>query len=235
MELVRKNSNHKYCITLKLTVMKNLNALLVLVLIFAGSVTAKAQWSTGADFYSSYVWRGVQYGGPSVQPYVDYTKGGFSAGAWGSAGFDGTMEMDLYASYGFDFGLSIGATDYYYPGTEYFDFSDSTGAHGFELNLGYEVKGLSLSANYMLNEAGGAGTVGGDMYFELGYSFKSVDLFVGAGDGWHTPDGEFGVVNVGIGTSKEIPITDKFSLPVSGSVILNPTTEQFFIVVGISL
>jgi hypothetical protein len=215
--------------------MKNLNALLVLVLIFVGSVTAKAQWSTGADLYSSYVWRGVQYGGPSIQPYVDYTKGGFSVGAWGSAGFDGTMEMDLYTSYGFDFGLSIGATDYYYPGTEYFDFSDSTGAHGFELNLGYEVKGLSLSANYMLNEAGGAGTVGGDMYFELGYSFKSVDLFVGAGDGWHTSDGEFGVVNVGIGTSKEIPITDKFSLPVSGSVILNPTTEQFYIVVGISL
>ncbi|MCF8361466.1 MAG: hypothetical protein K9G70_02460 [Prolixibacteraceae bacterium] len=215
--------------------MKNVNALLVLVLIFVGSVTANAQWSTGADLYSSYVWRGVQYGGPSVQPYVDYTKGGFSVGAWGSAGFDGTMEMDLYASYGFDFGLSIGATDYYYPGTEYFDLSDSTGAHGFELNLGYELEGLSLSANYMLNEAGGAGTVGGDMYFELGYSFESLDLFVGAGDGWHTPDGEFGVVNVGIGTSKEIPITEKFSLPVSGSVILNPTTEQFFIVVGISL
>lgn len=215
--------------------MKNVNALLVLVLIIVGSARANAQWSTGADLYSSYVWRGVQYGGPSVQPYVDYTKGGFSIGAWGSAGFDGTMEMDLYASYGFDFGLSIGATDYYYPGTEYFEFSDSIGAHGFELNLAYEVKGLSLSANYMLNEAGGAGTAGGDMYFELGYSFKSLDLFVGAGDGWHTPDGEFGVVNVGIGTSKEIPITEKFSLPVSGSVILNPTTEQFFIVVGISL
>jgi hypothetical protein len=215
--------------------MKNLNVLLVLVLILVGSVKVNAQWSTGADLYSSYVWRGVQYGGPSVQPYVDYTKGGFSIGAWGSAGFDGTMEMDMYASYGFDFGLSIGATDYYYPGTEYFDLSDSTGAHGFELNLGYELEGLSLSANYMLNEAGGAGTVGGDMYFELGYSFKSVDLFVGAGDGWHTSDGEFGVVNVGIGTSKEIPITEKFSLPVSGSVILNPTTEQFFIVVGISL
>lgn len=215
--------------------MKNVNALLVLVLIIVGSARANAQWSTGTDLYSSYVWRGVQYGGPSVQPYVDYTKGGFSIGAWGSAGFDGTMEMDLYASYGFDFGLSIGATDYYYPGTEYFEFSDSIGAHGFELNLAYEVKGLSLSANYMLNEAGGAGTAGGDMYFELGYSFKSLDLFVGAGDGWHTPDGEFGVVNVGIGTSKEIPITEKFSLPVSGSVILNPTTEQFFIVVGISL
>jgi uncharacterized protein (TIGR02001 family) len=215
--------------------MKKLNVLLVLVLIFVGSLKVNAQWSTGVDLYSSYVWRGVQYGGPSVQPYVDYTKGGFSVGAWGSAGFDGTMEMDLYASYGFDFGLSIGVTDYYYPGTEYFDLSDSLGAHGFELNLGYELKGLSFSANYILNEAGGAGTVGGDMYFELGYSFESLDLFVGAGDGWHTPDGKFGVVNLGIGTSKEIPITEKFSLPVSGSVILNPTTEQFFIVVGISL
>ena len=215
--------------------MKKIYALIVLVVLSVSAFQVKAQISTGVDLYSSYVWRGVQYCGPSIQPYVDYTKGGFSIGAWGSAGFDGYMEMDLYATYGFDFGLSLGLTDYYYPGTEYFDFSDTTGAHGVEVNLGYEIGGFSLAGNYMLNAAGGAGTIGGDTYVELGYSFKNVDVFVGAGDGWHTPDNKFGIVNVGIGTSKEIKITDSFSLPLSGSVILNPTTEQFFIVVGISL
>ena len=35
--------------------------------------------------------------------------------------------------------------------------------------------------------------------------------------------------------SKEVPITEKFSLPVSGAVILNPSTGGFFITVGISL
>jgi len=189
----------------------------------------------GADVVSSYVWRGTQFSGLSVQPGVTFSNGGFSLGAWGSAGLDGFLEMDLFASYEFDFGLSIGVTDYYFPGTDYFDLSKATGAHGFELNLGYGIKDFSLSANYMLNEAGGAATAGGDMYFELGYAFKSFSIFAGAGNGWHTPDGGFSLVNVGLSTSKDIKITDSFTLPLSGSVILNPKTQQFMIVAGITL
>jgi hypothetical protein len=86
----------------------------------------------------------------------------------------------------------------------------------------------------MLNEAPGAGTAGGDMYFELGYSFEAVSLFVGAGDGWHTSTGDFAVCNVGLSVSKEVEVTEKFSLPMSGAVILNPETEQFFVVFGMS-
>lgn len=190
--------------------------------------------STGFDLYSTYVWRGVAFSGPSLQPYVEFSVGNLAIGSWGSFGYDGFAEADLYISYETDFGLSLGLTDYYYPGTEYFDYSDSTGAHGFEVNLGYGIGDFSISANYMLNEAGGAGTAGGDMYFELGYTIGSVDLFAGAGDGWHTSDGEFNVCNVGLGTSKEIKITDSFSLPLSGAVILNPDSEQFYVVVGIS-
>ncbi len=217
-------------------------SLLALGLLMAGlfvtNVNAQEEESSpvsvGVDLYSTYVWRGVAYGGPSLQPWVDFTVGGLSIGAWGSQSYDGGQEMDLYVSYGFDFGLSLGLTDYYYPGTMYFDFSDTTGAHGIELNAGFEVGDFSISANYMLNEAGGAGTVGGDMYFELGYSIGNVDIFAGAGDGWHSSDGEFAVCNLGIGTSKDIKVTDSFSIPLSGSVILNPDTEQFYIVVGLS-
>lgn len=200
------------------------------------TVSVKAQeLEVGTDIVSSYVWRGTQFSGVSVQPGVTFSAGSFSLGAWGSAGFDGFMEMDLFASYEFSFGLSLGLTDYYYPGTQYFDYSKDTGAHGFEVNLGYGISDFSVSANYMLNEAGGAETAGGDMYFELGYAFKSFSIFAGGGNGWHTPDGEFGVTNVGISTSKDIKITDSFTLPLSGSIILNPTTEQFFIVAGITL
>lgn len=217
-------------------------ALLVItaaVLLITSAPMVKAQeWSTGLDIYSSYIWRGSKFGsGPAFQPTVEFSAGNFAIGAWGSVSSSDieAAEMDLYMGYGFDFGLSIGLTDYYYPGTEYFDFSTENGAHALEVNLGYEIGGLSLAGNIFLNEAGGAGTAGGDLYFEVGYGFENVNLFVGAGDGWHTPDGDFGVVNVGLGTSKEIALTDKFSLPLSGSVILNPTTEQFYIVVGISL
>jgi hypothetical protein len=194
-------------------------------------------FSAGGDLVSSYLWRGTKFGtGPAIQPYMELALGNFSIGGWGSYAFttDEGAEADLYLSYGFDFGLSIGLTDYYFPGTNYFDFSDSTGAHAFEINLGYEIGGLSIAANYFLNEAGGAGTAGGDMYFELGYSFDHVGFHLGAGDGWHTPDGEFAICNIGVSTGTELKISESFSLPVSGALILNPATEQFHVVVGVS-
>lgn len=194
--------------------------------------------STGVDLYSTYVWRGVAYAGPSLQPYVELGAGGFSLGAWGSQGIDGLItsgtasngfqEMDLYTAYSFDFGLSLGVTDYYYPGSLFFE-EDS---HAFELNGGYTVGDLSLSANYIF---AGGGSVGDDVYFQLGYDVGQANLFIGGGDGWHSTDTEFTIVNIGVGTSKEIEITDSFSLPVSGAVILNPDTEQFYITAGISL
>ncbi len=218
---------------------KLLTILTVLLLLTTVCPSLKAQeWDVGLDIYSSYIWRGSKFGsGPAFQPSVEFSTNRFAMGAWGSvsSSADEAAEMDVYLSYDFNFGISFGLTDYYYPGTNYFDYSTETGAHAFELNLGYETCGLSLAANYFLNEAGGAGTVGNDIYFEIEYGFKNVSIFAGAGDGWHTPSGKFGLVNLGIGTSKEIKITDLFSLPLSGSVILNPTTEQFYVVVGISL
>lgn len=196
--------------------------------------TAKAQevtFTPGVDYYSTYVFRGIAFSGPSIQPYVEFSSGSFAFGGWGSQGFDGFQEMDLYASYSFDFGLSIGITDYYYPGSDYF----AGDSHAFELNTGIEAGGFSLSGNMVLNEAADAGSVGGDLYFEAGFSAGPADLFFGAGDGWHSSNGDFAFVNVGLGASKEITITESFSIPLSGALILNPDTEQFYIVVGVSL
>ena len=207
--------------------MKKIFALLVLVVMLFTTSGLKAQdWSTGLDIYSSYIWRGAKFGsGPAFQPYVDYTKGGFSVGAWGSvnAGADEAFEMDLYASYGFDFGLSVAVTDYYFGG-DYFDGA----VHFIEPAISFEAGSFSLLAAYMM----GDGVA--DTYVEAGYSLGAVDLFVGAGNGAYTSDGGFMVCNVGLGTSKEIKITEDFSLPVSGSVVLNPSTQGFFIAVGIS-
>lgn len=228
---------------MKLTKLLKTLLLTLIVTVFIGTTinlkTVQAQEiSPGVDLVSTYVWRGVAYSGPSIQPYVEFSSGGFALGAWGSQGIDGIVssndysngfqEMDLYAAYSFDFGLSLGVTDYYYPGSSYFE-EDS---HAFELNGGFSAGALSLSGNYIF---AGGGSVGDDIYFELGLSAGPADLFIGGGDGWHTSDGDFDLVNIGVSTSKEIKITDSFSLPVSGSVILNPHTEQLYIVAGISL
>jgi len=195
----------------------------------------ESPFSVGADLVSSYVWRGVKLGGPSLQPTVEFSKSGLTIGAWGSFGLGPTdeavNEADLYISYGFDFGLSLGVTDYYYQGSSYFEYGDSISSHAFEINAGYEVGSFSIGANYIFNDSRfGAGSQGGDMYFELGYEFKNFNLFIGAGDGWHTSTTEFEVCNIGISASKELKISDKFSLPVSGLISVNPQLETFNIV-----
>ena len=216
--------------------MKKVKIIMIVMLTGAFSLSIRAQGvSTGLDLVSTYVWRGTKLSGPSIQPFLQYSKNGFTIGSWGSAGFDGFLEMDLFARYAFSFGLTAGLTDYYFPGTSYFDYSKDTGSHGFEINLGYATHGFSVGANYMLNEAGGAKTAGGDKYFELGYAWKNFSLFAGAGDGWHTLTGDFGVVNLGLSATKELLVSDTFRVPVKLSAILNPTTQQYFLTAGITL
>ncbi len=205
---------------------------LTLLISVSGSKEAAAQVevSTGMDLYSTYVWRGVAYSGPSWQPYVDLAVGGLTIGAWGSQGYDGFQEMDLYISYSLG-DLSAGLTSYYYPGSNWTE----EGSQAYEVNLGYSLGSISIGANYILNEAAGAGSAGEDMYFELGYSGSAADIFIGAGDGWHSSTTDFGLVNIGVTKSKDIIITESFSIPLTGAVIYNPDSEQLYILAGISL
>jgi hypothetical protein len=204
-------------------------------------------FSVGADVVSSYVWRGSKQGsGPNIQPSVKFVTGGLTLGSWGSFSFhDGgdRAEVDLYAAYAFDFGLSLGITDYYYQGAPYFVYSGDTASHAFEINLVYAIKSISIQANYILNDASNGvpanKTGGGDMYFEAAYSFDNFGVFVGAGNGWHTTyedngDDVFAVCCVGIKANKELKFTDNFSLPVFGSLSVNPDREQLNLVVGFS-
>ena len=231
---------------------KAYNSLILLSIIFIGIIIpfqeSRAQendkaspFSANIDIYSGYVWRGTLFSGPSVQPSLSWQHQGLKFGGWASQDFAGTYnEADLYASYSFNFGLSFGITDYYYPGLSYFDFSDTTGSHAYEINLGYTIGKLSLAANYVLNKAGGAASAGGDVYFELKYNFKYIGLFAGAGNGWLTieepgNDDKFGFVNIGASISKELKINERISVPLNCSAIWNPQAEQFFIVAGFSL
>lgn len=198
-------------------------------------------FSVVADFYSSFIWRGSKYGtGPAIQPSVEYSSRGFTAGVWGSFDFRGYQETDLYFSFELPAGFNIGITDYYFPDLRFFDFSRETGSHALEINLGIKTGSLSLSGNYIINEAGGAGSIGNDLYFEAGYVFKYLTLFMGAGSGWHTYNsdggsGKFKICNTGIEVSRIIKVTDTFEIPVTGQLIFNPDKEQLFVVVGFTL
>lgn len=198
-----------------------------------------SNWSAGADIVSSYVWRGLYLSNASIQPTVTFSSERFAVGGWGSAGSDGYLEADLFAKYQFDFGLWLGLTDYYFPsienGNDYFDVSKETGSHAFEINVEYGITGFNITGNYILNKAGGAGSQGSDMYFETDYSYKNFRIFVGGGNGWHSQSGNFNITNIGIGITKDIPISATLSFPVKGSIVLNPNTQKCYVVAGITL
>ena len=208
-------------------------ATIIVLLVSLASIPAMVsaqEMSVGADIVSSYVWRGAKFGeGAAVQPCIEFSNGGFAIGTWGSFGLakDDAMETDLYAGYSFDFGLYLGLTDYYFPGTgsEYLD----TDYHVWEANASYGVGPVSFSANMYFDD-----NTNDDKYFEVAYDFGLASVFLGAGDESYTMDGDFAICNVGISAEKEITVTDTFSLPLFGSFIVNPDVEEAYVVVGMS-
>lgn len=228
--------------------LKNVIKYSILYLIILSSSTfifAQASVSGGADFVSRYVWRGLDFGNSfSVQPALSFGVGGFEAGFWGSYPFTadgyGAEEMDLYLGYSIS-DFSVLVTDYYFPtaGGKYGNYKDP-GSHTIEVGLSYggsEAFPLSLAA-YMNVYNDDDNTV----YFEVGYSTEvsgvGVDLFVGGtpgGDGGYYATTEFNLINVGVTASKDIEITDKFSLHVFSSYVLNPNLEVGYLLFGFSI
>ena len=191
----------------------------------------------GADVASSYVWRGTQFGnGPHVQPWMSLGYGNLELGAWGSVPLtagDGGTELDLYVSY--DLGpLALTVTNYTFPNTS----PASKGAY-------VDGEGL-FEGDYL--EVSGSGSVGPidltvgyfteleALYIEAGFSIGVVDVAIGyAGEDdsdWYVS--EAGLCNISVGGSKEVKITDDYSLPLFGSLVYNPEAESAFLVFGMS-
>lgn len=213
---------------------KSMVMMLLLLVTLTATVMAQETEScvtVTADFVSSYIWRGSKMGnGPAIEPTVKFTAGGFTLGAWGNYCFSDNEadETDFYAFY--DFGkVNLGFSGYYFVGDSFF----KTENHAFEVNGGISLGNFSLSANYIFNK--GAGSKGGDTYVEASFTAGSINIFAGAGNGWYTPNTNFNLCNIGLRVSRDIAITDRFTLPISGSLILNPTTEQLFLVAAFTL
>ena len=222
--------------------MKN-NFLSILTLAFAalffttfGTQKVEAQ-DFGADVASSYVWRGTQFGnGPHVQPWMSLGYGNLELGAWGSVPLtagDGGTELDLYVSY--DLGpLALTVTNYTFPNTSpasggaYVDGEGLFEGDYLEVSGSGSVGPIDLTVGYFTElEA---------LYIEAGFSVGVVDVAIGyAGEddsNWYVS--EAGLCNISVGGSKEVKITDDYSLPLFGSLVYNPEAESAFLVFGMS-
>ena len=202
----------------------------------------------GLDFYSRYIWRGSDIGdSPSIQPTLSFTGYGFQLGAWGAYPTNSqsavTNEIDFWLSYDktFDSGAAVEliVTDYYYPNAGV-KFSNSD-AHTLETGVSVTGPGgFPLTVAAYVNVANDPGN---NTYFECSYPATageaSLRFFVGAAGGSQENPGFYGtdtanVINMGVTATRPIAITDRFSLPVVGSLIYNPRVEVAYLVVGVS-
>ncbi len=232
--------------------MKKIFLTIAAILFIASSFSYSQEVDLGVALYSRYIWRGLDFGdSPSFQPAVTFTAGGFSIGEWGAYSISGLgsvySEDDLWASYAISTPsagtFTLIGTDYFFPsaGKKYFSYKeDSTGSHTIEAGLSY-----SGPESFPITLSGYMNIFNDDdntTYFEASYPFSIKDVsgsvIVGATgggtNGFYGPT-NFQVINIGLSFSKDIVITDKFSLPISASVIVNPNLEQSYLIVGISL
>lgn len=205
-----------------------------------------------ADLVSSYVWRGVYQTGASVQPSINLSYAGFSLTAWGSTDFsslsdpDKGKEFDLTIGYGIG-GFSIGVTDYWWAG-EGHRYGDYSNSHFFEGTAGYNFgESFPLGITWSTMFAGSDKKADGDRqfstYVEAAYDFSvlGVDVTPSIGvspwTGMYHREGKdgFALCTIALKASKEIKITNSFSLPVFAQAIVAPNQDNVFLVFGLSI
>jgi len=217
----------------------------------------------GADLKSRYIWRGINLGGhtASIQPYIEYNFAkGWAIGVWGAYSFgeQPNQEVDIYLSYTTPSErLNFTFTNYFFPdyslrNNHYFDFSNDSG-HVFELMGTYfPIKKIPLSFSVATNFYGADKQIDAEgnpldkqsfsTYIEANYTTSlatvELDFFIAGvvnNQGKYYGDDENAFINIGMAASKDIPITEKFKLPIDASLIFNPSQGNIYIVFGISI
>lgn len=211
-------------------------------------------FSVSGEIASNYIWRGMDNSKAtlSFQPAVNYSIKNFSIGAWGSSDIQGiTKEIDLTLSYSVN-GFSATLTDYFWTtDKKYFNFKNESTGHNIEMGFSYENKKipLKLYAGTMIwgedkkmsydTEETDAEKSNYSTYIELSYTLNikesSLNIFAGATPFTGMYGNDFAVIYTGITGSKDIKITDKFSLPFFATFSANPQTEEYFLIFGIKL
>ena len=230
---------------------KKVGALALGLMAFAPAAMAqdKVETTVAADVVSQYYWRGQDLGNVSLQPTLGIGYKGLSLTAWGSVGlskWDDTKEFDLTAAYDVG-GFHVGITDYWFNTGDgrYFHYDSHSTAHVFEANVAYDFGPVALS--WFTNFAGADGNNKDgkraySSYVEATAPFKlgGCDWVAAVGavpyaTSFYGDANGFAVTNVSLKATKDLKITDSFSVPVFAQVAANPSNEKAYLVVGFTL
>ncbi len=211
----------------------------------------KVETTISSDFVSSYIWRGQDLGSVAVQPTLGLGYKGLSLTAWGSYGLtnpDDVKEFDLTLAYSTG-GLNIGITDYWFsagldPDARYFKYDAHGTNHVFEATVGYDFGPVALA--WYTNFAGNDGVNKNgkraySSYVEANLPFRLVGVdwtaTAGAVPYATTSYGTtgFAVTNLSLRATKDIKVSDSFSIPIFGQVTGNPCSQKAYLVLGFTL
>ncbi len=235
--------------------MKKILVLGLLLLSVATAIKAqdkeKFETTIAADIVSQYIWRGQDLGSVSLQPTLGVGYKGLSLTAWGNVGLSepkDAKEFDLTLAYTIG-GFNIGVTDYWTtsggdPAARYFKYNAHSTNHVFEGNIGYDFGFASLQ--WFTNFAGNDGVNkkgkrAYSSYVEVTVPFKLVTVDWSASVGavpfstdFYGTRG-FAVTNVSLKATKDIKVTNTFSVPLFGQIVANPCSQKAYLVFGFTL
>jgi hypothetical protein len=211
----------------------------------------KGSLSLNADFVSRYVWRGLLYSAaPNIQPTLDFTKGNFSVGAWGSYGVGVPYaEIDLYLSYSIS-AFTFTINNYYVEDetdlelNSYFNWNKGATPHSLEGSAtfnGTDRFPISITAAtfFFGNDWDENGNSNYSTYFEVGHTRQlgnfELNLFAGGTPAKGLYASKAAIVNLGVGVSHELSLSSTFKLPVFASLVVNPSAQDIFFVFGFTL
>ena len=224
-------------------------------LLLSGATAAEAQdtveTTVEADVVNQYIWRGLELGNTAFQPTLGIAYKGLSLTAWGSVGLTDpadTKEFDLTLGYTIG-GFNIGITDYWFnaggdPKNRYFKYDSHSTNHVFEANIGYDFDKFSLQ--WYTNIAGNdgynkKGKRAYSSYFDVNVPFKlfTCDWSATLGVVPYATDfynvNKFSVINVAVQATKDIKITDSFTIPIFASIATNPHDQKAYLIFGLQL
>ena len=213
--------------------------------------SSEIETTVAADVVNQYIWRGQDLGDVSLQPTLGISYKGLSLTAWGSVGLTDPMdtkEFDLTLAYTIG-GFNIGITDYWFDRgglDRYFKYDAHGTNHVFEANIGYDfgVASVQWYTNFAGNDGlNKDGKRAYSSYAEVVVPFKlsAIDWTATVGavpfatSSYNEWTSGFAVTNLSLKATKDIKVTDSFSIPVFGQIVGNPCTQNAYLVFGFTL
>ncbi len=204
-----------------------------------------------ADIVSNYLWRGMKQSNASIQPTLNLEYRGLSLELWGSYE---VVSPAKYQEFNIILAYEIGRFTFKFqdiwvgegrdPEARFFRYNAHSTNHVFEATICYDFGPVNVEWNTVVGGNDGFNNSGKRAYssycvaevpFRLaGFDWKGTLAVVPYASTMYKTK-SFAVTNVAMKVSKDIKVTDSFSIPIFLDVVANPRLEKAYMAFGFTL